>query len=87
MKRIPVNDLEEIAADVTRKALADYEIPDWVRHNIILGMAFDGDDRIFELYVPGERPEDAKVISAVRINSLTGDVVRVEIFDILKKKA
>jgi hypothetical protein len=87
MKNKTLEELEAIAAMATRKSLEGYEIPEEIKANLVRGVMFDGDDRIFELYVPGERPEDAKVISAVRINSLTGDVVRVEIFDILKKKA
>ena len=76
MKKIPLNQLQECARLLTLEALAGYVIPEEIRSNLILGVQFEGDTRIFELYVPGDKPSDAVVISKARLNiySGTGDV-------------
>ena len=80
-KRIPLRELREIARRATLEALDEYErVPDEARKTLTLGTRFDGDDRIFELYVPGERPEDAVVLTRVHVNSLTGVASPVEVF-------
>ncbi|MDR4467887.1 MAG: hypothetical protein MRJ68_06240 [Nitrospira sp.] len=66
-------ELEEIARKLTQTTLANYDIPEDIRQNLILGTIFDGDFRVFQLYVPGDKPEDAQVISRVRVNAFTGD--------------
>ena len=64
-----LNELEEIARIATRKALEDYEpVPDEWADDLVLTTIFEGDDRIFVMYVPGERREDAIVISSTRVN-------------------
>jgi hypothetical protein len=67
-----LNELQEIARAATKDALKNYERPpkEW-EELLTLGTLFDGDDRIFELYVPGERPADAIVISSARVNRHT----------------
>jgi hypothetical protein len=67
-----LDELREIAKAATHEALKSYERPSktW-EDQLTLGTVFDGDDRIFELYVPGERPADAIVISSVRVNRHT----------------
>jgi len=84
MRRLKLEELEERAKAMTYEALKDYEIPDEIRTEIALGVFFDGEDRIFKLYVPGERPEDANFISSARLNSFTGEGT-VEVF-LPKKK-
>lgn len=80
-----LDELREIARVATRKALEDYErIPEEWEENLTLGTFFDGDDRIFELYVAGERPVDAIVISSARVNRKTRSV-RVVISNLVKK--
>ena len=79
MKRLKLEELQERARALTSEALKDYEIPDAMRAKIALGTLFDGEDRVFELYIPGERPEDAIIISRARINSFTGEGA-VEVF-------
>ena len=83
MKRLKLTELRERARILTYETLNDYEIPDDIEAKITLGIGFDGEDRIFELYIPGERPEDAIVISSARLNSFTGEGT-VEVF--LRKK-
>jgi len=61
--------LQELARVATRKALEDYEpIPKEWEANLTLGTFFDGDDRIFELYVAADKPKDAIVISSARVD-------------------
>ncbi len=67
--------LEEIAREATFKALQDFEpIPEEWRHNLVLGTLIEPEFRVFELYVPGERPLDAIVISSARVNRKTKQV-------------
>jgi len=64
-----LDELREIARLATRKALEDYDpMPKEWEENLTLGTFFDGDDRIFELYIATERPVDAIVISSARVN-------------------
>lgn len=72
-------ELEEIARTLTRTSLRQYDIPEDITANLVLGTFFDEDDRIFELYIPGDRPEDAQVISRVRVNIFSGQAT-IEIF-------
>ena len=70
-----LDELQEIARIATRAALKEYErIPaEWNNH-LTLGTFFDGEDRIFELYVSRERPLDAIVISSARVNRISKSV-------------
>ena len=70
-----LQELEEIARAATRQALEGYVIPEEWRKNLIQGTLFEGDDRVFELYVPGEKSENAIVISSARVNRNTKVVV------------
>lgn len=74
-----LQELEEIARVLTKNTLVNYDIPEDVKNNLVLGTFFDGDYRIFQLYIPGDRPEDARVISSVRVNALTGQA-NIEVF-------
>jgi len=78
-KQRPLGELRELARKLTREALADYELPQELRAELILGTFFEGNHRIFELYRPGPRPEDAQVISRVLIDAVTGEAGPVEI--------
>jgi hypothetical protein len=70
-----LDELQEIARIATKDALEEYErIPVQWEQNLTLGTFFDGDDRIFELYIAAERPADAVVISSVRVNRRTKSV-------------
>ena len=79
IKRLKLQELRERARLLTYETLKDYEIPDGLETKITLGIGFDGDDRTFELYIPGERPKDAIIISSARINSFTGEGT-IEVF-------
>ena len=65
-------ELEEIARVATFEALQSYEaVPVELRKQLVLGTLFDGEDRVFELYVSGERPADALVFTSARVNRRT----------------
>lgn len=83
-KRLKLEEMQELARVATRRALADYTIPDGLWEQLVLGVQFDGDDRIFELYVPNERPEDAWVISQARVHAVTGEC-EVKVLGLEKK--
>ncbi|MFG6447362.1 hypothetical protein ACG0Z6_03790 [Roseateles sp. BYS180W] len=71
-----LDELQEIARVETRKALSLYDpVPSEWAKALTLGTLFEGDDRVFELYVPGERPADAIVIASARVNRKTRHVV------------
>lgn len=72
-------ELEKIARQATRDALSAYKIPDKIREELILGIFFDGNERIFELYVPGKKPADAIVVSRAKVDAVTGKV-NVDVF-------
>lgn len=75
-----MDDMEPIAREATREALRAYREPSaGEQSRWTLGKFETEDEGIFEIYIPSDNPSDAKVISAARVNRLTGQV-RVEIF-------
>ena len=69
-----VNDLQLRAMSLSQDALKLYPpIPDDVRGALTLGTYFEKDSTIFDLYLPGERPEDALVFVKVTMNNDTGE--------------
>lgn len=82
-----LDELQQIARLATREALEAYEpVPEEWEKNLVLGTFFEGDDRIFSLYVAGERPSDAIVITEARINRHTRSV-QVSVSHLQKKPA
>lgn len=82
-----LDQLQEIARVATREALEEYEqIPKEWEANLTLGTFFDGDDRIFELYVATDKPRDAIVISSARVNRKSRSV-QVTITNLKKRAA
>ena len=84
MKKLSLDDMQEIARSVTQKELEKYVIPEGIKGQLVLTTLFEGDDRVFVLYVPAERRSDANVIARARVNTISGDV-SVEIFGLEKK--
>ncbi len=78
-KQLPLAKLQDIARRITRKALKGYPDIEKLWPDVMLGVLFDGEQRLFELYIPGERSEDARIISRTRVSSTTGEGT-VEIF-------
>jgi len=77
-KLLTLKEMESIAREATHAALQGYEAPEH-RENLTLGSAITDADGVFELYIAGERPQDAKVISKAVVDRVTGDV-KVEVF-------
>ena len=73
MKKLQKAQLEEKARQLTQNTLKEYEIPREYRNKVTLGISEEKEKIIFELYVPGEKPSDAIVISTVTINKTTGE--------------
>ena len=84
--RYSLDELEELAREMTRKALEDYIVPESYRANLTLGISIEGENRSFELYISGERPSDAVVISKATLDRNTG-LGTVEVFGLEKKDA
>lgn len=66
-----LDELQELARLATREALKSYEIPDEWKKRLVLGVYLEDDDRIFELYITGDKPDDATVLSRAKVNRNT----------------
>lgn len=78
---IALDVLTEKARVAVREALMYLpSVPEHLRENLVVGTEFSGDDRIFELYVATDPPEDAIVLARVKVDSRTGAVGPVEVF-------
>lgn len=71
-KKLSFDEAREIARLLTREALKKHKITDEFWSQVVLGSGLESDTAIFELYIPGERPEDARLISQTVINRYTG---------------
>lgn len=72
--------MEVIAKDATYSALRGYPPPsEGDRERLTLGKTLLDTTGVFELYLPGVRPADAKVISRATVDRVTGRVA-VEVF-------
>ncbi|WP_123646423.1 hypothetical protein [Lysobacter enzymogenes] len=75
-----INEMEAIARKATRQALSMHPKPsDSEQASWTLGKFETDDEGVFEIYIPSERPLEAKVISRAKVNRRTGEV-SVEIF-------
>ena len=69
-----LDELEEIARVATQKALENYIVPEEYKNNLVLTTLFDDDNRIFQLYIPGEKPKDALIIATATVNKNTKNI-------------
>ncbi|MEZ4449129.1 MAG: hypothetical protein R3B09_06585 [Nannocystaceae bacterium] len=77
---IPLDELKEKARIMTKDALRHYpSFPKEFEPDIALGTFFDGNLRIFELYVAKQRPQDAIILTRATLDAMTGDG-KVEVF-------
>jgi hypothetical protein len=75
-----LEEMEFIAKKATHDALLPYpRLEGDDLKNLTLGTRVTDSEGIFELYIAGERPLDAKVISCARVDRRTG-AVSVEVF-------
>ena len=79
-----LDELQELARLATREALKSYDIPNEWKGRLSLNIFFEDDDRIFELCITGEKPDDETVISRARVNRNT-KAVSVVISNLEKK--
>jgi hypothetical protein len=71
---ISKKDLEARAKALTRAALEKHpRLPEDVRQQLVLGIGPEDGNMVFELYVPGERPQDAVVFARTVLNMETGE--------------
>ena len=74
-KLLRLDEMEPIAREATRRALNEYQEPpkseqaDWT-----LGRFETETEGVFEIYIPSEKPLDAKIISCARVDRRTGEV-------------
>lgn len=79
VKLLKLEDMETIAKRATFDALQAYARPEGDLDLLTLGTGITDDEGVFELYIAGETPRDAKVISCARVDRKTG-AVSVEVF-------
>lgn len=84
-RRKELDELQELARVATRAELERFQpIPEEWKSALTLGTFFDGDDRIFELYVTRDRPADAIVLTSARVNRNT-KVVSVKVTNLRER--
>ncbi len=80
MKLLQLPEMEQLAKQAMNNALKEYiSPPDEVRVLLTLGRELTAGAGVFELYVPADRPQDAKVIGRTTVNRSSGEVT-VEVF-------
>lgn len=79
-KLLGLSEMEPIAKNATFAALAGYVPPSNEDKAVMtLGKVVTDTEGVFELYIPADRPQDAKVISCAKVNRMTGEV-EVDVF-------
>lgn len=79
-KLLSLDEMEPIARDATRRELSKYPSPSKDEQaSWTLGKFEVENEGVFEIYVPSERPLDARVISRARVDRRTG-AVSIEVF-------
>ncbi|MDO3530081.1 hypothetical protein ACNRBH_15080 [Ralstonia pseudosolanacearum] len=80
LKRVPLSELQEIAKTATRERLKAFP-PFPSTENLTLGTFWEGDVVVFELYIAGQLPQDAIVLTQAKVHAYTGEVVVVDVFE------
>ena len=74
--------LEESARVATRSMISEFphyfNIP---TEHLTLGTFWENDDVIFELYIAGDRPKDAIVLTTTRVDLYSGEVLSVKVHE------
>jgi hypothetical protein len=79
-KLMSLEEMEPIAKEAMRLALSEHPEPSEENQSSwTLGKFETEGEGVFEIYIPSERPLDAKVISRIRVDRKTG-AVNVEVF-------
>jgi phage baseplate assembly protein gpV len=85
MTEISLAQAEEMARVATQSELGSYEVPAELMGQVVLTTLFEGDDRVFVLYVPGETRQDQMIVARTTVNVKTGELF-VEV-PVLSRKA
>jgi hypothetical protein len=79
-KLLKLAEMEAIAKEATHNALSRCAPPSAEdKKQMTLGKVLTNEAGVFELYVPADKPHDAKVISRATVDRVTGKVT-VEVF-------
>lgn len=73
-KKLTLGEAEEIARAATQRELEKYELPPTLGGQLVMTTLFEGDDRVFVLYVPGETRDNPNVIAQTRVSLKSGSV-------------
>jgi hypothetical protein len=77
---LKLSEMESIAKEATYEALRAYVPPsDEDKKALVLGKVLTDEAGVFELYVPADKAQNAKVISRASVDRTTGQVT-VEVF-------
>ena len=79
-KPLQLDVLEEAARVATREALMEADLSGIDKSDLVLGSRSEDDEVVFELYVPGSRPEDARFLTRTRVDAYSGQVLSVEVW-------
>lgn len=71
--KLTLAEAEEMARVATQKELAKYDIPLDLFGRVVLTTLFEGEDRVFVLYVPGETRDNPTVIAKTRVDTQNGN--------------
>lgn len=82
--KLKLEEMQDIAQRATLEALKKYERPEGRLEDLTLGAVMNETEGLFELYIAGDAPQDAKMISCAKVQRSTGQV-SVEVF--LKRKS
>lgn len=72
-------EMEAIAKDATKDALRPYAMSEEQRALLTLGKDINATEGVFELYIPGARAADAKMVTRAVVDRVTGKV-EVKVF-------
>jgi len=65
-------EVERLAQSACKEKLQEYSISPEIKKRLVLGTTFDKEHTIFELYIPGSKPEDAQLVVSTKVNVYTG---------------
>ena len=86
MKRMTLDQLTEIARESARAALSEYEVPPGFLDSVVLGTYQEEDRMIFEMYEPGDSPQDAVVYTETTVDTYSGKH-ETRVFHLTKKSS
>lgn len=83
-KRLTLEQMEEIARKLTHDTLLEYEIPEGAFDGAVLGVLIERRHRVFQLYLPAERPQDGRILTSTRVCMDDGGAT-IEVFGLQRK--